>query len=98
MPQERGLFIGLNNALRGKESSFSLRRGIFLGRGKPLKMVRNDICSYSTSNEKKEQNNIHINQYVTSNNNNLARAQGDVYDKIPDHSDSEKERKGEKGL
>ena len=53
-------------------------------------MVRNGVCFYSTSNE---QNNF--SQYVTSTKNNTEGAQGGVYDKIPDHSDLQRERKRE---
>ena len=45
-------------------------------------MVRNDIHSYSTSNE---QNNI--NQCLRSNNENVEGMQEGVYEKIPDHPD-----------
>ena len=54
-------------------------------------MVRNDICSYSTSNEQNS-----INQYATKNNNNEEGDQGGVYDEIPDYSDLEKERETER--
>ena len=56
--------------------------GTSLGRGRPHEVVRNDIYSYSPSNE---QNNI--NQYVKSNNNNVEGTQGGVNDEISDHSD-----------
>ena len=66
--------------------------------GRPFEMVRNDFCSYSTSNQQNEQNGININQYVTGNKNNVEGPQPSVYDKIPEHSDLENEREREKEL
>ena len=93
-PGGRGL-LGEYNTLKDGETSLSPRPGISLGRGGPLEMVRNDICSYSTSHE---QNRININQYVTSNNNNVEGDQGGVYDTMPDYSDLEMERERERKL